>query len=112
MSQPSSGATPSGPARSDPPSSGPAPSGTASSGTPAGGSTRVTIKVRKNGSLLVTGDFDLVNHEGVPIPRPSDKPNVALCRCGHSQRKPFCDGSHKTCGFVDPPDVPASAPPE
>lgn len=71
---------------------------------------RVTIKVRRNGSLLVTGDFDLVDHEGVPIPRPAGKPNVALCRCGHSQRKPFCDSSHKTCGFVDPPDPPAPPP--
>lgn len=82
--------------------SGPAPA------APADQPGRVTIKVRKNGSLLVTGDFDLVNHEGVPIPRPSEKPNVALCRCGHSQRKPFCDASHKTCGFIDPPD-PAAA---
>lgn len=81
------------------------PSGTPPS-APTGHGARVTIKVRKNGSLLVTGDFDLVDHEGTPIPRPADKPNVALCRCGHSQRKPFCDSSHKTCGFVDPPDPP------
>lgn len=73
---------------------------------------RVVIKVRKNGSLLVTGDFSLVDHEGLEIPRPSNKPNVALCRCGHSARKPFCDASHKTCGFVDPPDLPAGSVPE
>ena len=65
---------------------------------------RVEIKVRKNGSLLVTGDFSLVDHEGREIARINDKPNVALCRCGHSARKPFCDAAHKTCGFVDPPD--------
>jgi CDGSH-type Zn-finger protein len=31
---------------------------------------------------------------------PTDKPVVALCRCGQSARKPFCDGTHKTCGFA------------
>ena len=65
----------------------------------------VEIKVRKNGSLLVTGDFKLVDHEGREIVRPVGKPNTSLCRCGHSAKKPFCDGAHKTCGFVDPPDV-------
>jgi CDGSH-type Zn-finger protein len=69
-------------------------------GTPG----RVEIKVRKNGSLLVTGDFVLLDHEGKEIPRPVGKPNVALCRCGHSLKKPFCDSAHKTCGFVDPPE--------
>lgn len=66
--------------------------------------TGVQIKVRKNGSLLVVGEFSLVDHEGREIPRSAGKPNVSLCRCGHSQRKPFCDGTHKTTGFVDPPD--------
>jgi CDGSH-type Zn-finger protein len=67
---------------------------------------KVTITVRKNGSLLVTGDVTILDHDGNVIPRINDKPNVALCRCGQSLRKPYCDGSHKTCGFVDPPDAP------
>lgn len=71
----------------------------------------VTITVRKNGSLLVTGDFTLLDHEGKPIARNPEKPNVALCRCGHSQRKPFCDASHKAHGFIDPPDAPVAAAP-
>jgi CDGSH-type Zn-finger protein len=78
--------------------------------TPATGANapgRVVIKVRKNASFLVLGDVDLVDHEGRPIPRPPrDKPGIALCRCGHSANKPFCDSAHKTCGFVDPPDPP------
>ena len=65
----------------------------------------VEIKVRRNGSLLVTGDFRLVDYEGREIPRPVGKPNTSLCRCGHSANKPFCDSAHKMCGFVDPPDV-------
>lgn len=64
---------------------------------------RVEIMVRKNGSLRITGDFALVDHEGREIPRPAGKPNVALCRCGQSLKKPFCDSAHKTCGFFDPP---------
>jgi CDGSH-type Zn-finger protein len=69
--------------------------------TPSG---RVEIKVRKNGSLLVTGDFTLVDHEGREIVRPVGKPNTSLCRCGHSAKKPFCDGTHRSIGFIDPPD--------
>jgi len=42
----------------------------------------------------------VVDHEGKPFPIDPSKANVALCRCGHSQRKPFCDGAHKSCGFV------------
>lgn len=64
----------------------------------------VVITVRKNGSLLVSGDFTLADHEGKPVPRNMEKPNVALCRCGHSAKKPFCDGAHRTHGFVDPPE--------
>jgi CDGSH-type Zn-finger protein len=79
--------------------------------TPPAAPERVVMKVRKNGSLLVTGDFSLVDHEGREIPRLNDKPNVALCRCGHSQRKPFCDAAHKACGFVDPPDPPGAPAP-
>ncbi len=66
---------------------------------------RVVITVRKDGSLLVTGDVGLVDHEGKPIPVPAGKPNISLCRCGHSARKPFCDGAHRTSGFVDPPEA-------
>jgi CDGSH-type Zn-finger protein len=69
---------------------------------------KVEIMVRKNGSLRVTGDFSLIDHEGKPIPLPVGKPSVALCRCGMSQRKPFCDSAHKTCGFIDPPDATAA----
>jgi CDGSH-type Zn-finger protein len=59
----------------------------------------VTIKVRPNGPLLIEGPITLVDHEGNAFPLNPDKPNVALCRCGQSSRKPFCDGTHNRCGF-------------
>ena len=60
----------------------------------------VSIKVRKNGPLLVTGAVELIDHEGNAIEH--KKPdNFVLCRCGHSKNKPFCDGSHKERGFDD-----------
>jgi len=77
--------------------------------TPPSAPNRVEIKVRKNGSLLVTGDFTLIDHEGREIVRPVGKPNTSLCRCGHSAKKPFCDGTHRSVGFVDPPDAAPAA---
>lgn len=59
----------------------------------------VTIKVRENGPLLVTGPITLCDHLGNPFDL-TGKDNVALCRCGASHKKPFCDGTHKTSGFV------------
>ena len=57
-----------------------------------------TIKVRKNGPYLVTGTVELTDHEGNAI---ESKESFALCRCGHSKNKPFCDGSHKEVAFDD-----------
>ncbi|UCF40867.1 MAG: CDGSH iron-sulfur domain-containing protein [Gemmatimonadota bacterium] len=58
------------------------------------------IKVRKDGPYLVTGEVELTDHEGKPI-APQNPENFALCRCGHSRTKPFCDGAHKAVGFND-----------
>lgn len=60
--------------------------------------TDVVIKVRENGPLLVTGPITLTDHLGNAFDL-SGKENVALCRCGASQNRPFCDGSHRDCGF-------------
>ncbi|MBX7165055.1 MAG: CDGSH iron-sulfur domain-containing protein [Pirellulales bacterium] len=60
----------------------------------------VRIRCRVNGPLVVEGPVTIVDHLGQEFTAPADKPLVALCRCGQSQRKPFCDGSHKTASFV------------
>lgn len=55
----------------------------------------VTIKIRDNGPLVVEGDFTLVDHNGNEVPILKQ----ALCRCGGSTTKPFCDGTHSKIGF-------------
>lgn len=59
----------------------------------------VTITVRPNGPYKVVGPITVVDVEGRPVELPEGTA-VALCRCGHSQTKPFCDSSHKRVGFV------------
>jgi 3-phenylpropionate/trans-cinnamate dioxygenase ferredoxin subunit len=57
-----------------------------------------TIKVRQNGPYLVDGDdLQIVDWNGAAYPI-AKKP-VALCRCGASTNKPFCDGTHSKMGF-------------
>jgi len=56
-----------------------------------------TITVKANGSLQVKG-ATIVGSDGVVI---STEEAVFLCRCGHSQNKPFCDGGHRAAGFED-----------
>lgn len=64
----------------------------------------ITITVRKNSSLLISADdaaqVRLVDHDGVPLQMPPEGKAIALCRCGLSQRMPFCDAAHKTGPFV------------
>jgi CDGSH-type Zn-finger protein len=59
---------------------------------------QVEIKVRDNGPYKVTGPVRIVDVEGNAFDVPADRP-VALCRCGQSRTKPFCDASHKETGF-------------
>ena len=58
----------------------------------------VTIQTLKNGPLLVKGMVGLTDAQGAEVPVDKDKP-TALCRCGHSSKKPLCDGSHRTANF-------------
>ncbi len=74
----------------------------------------LTIRCRENGPLVLELPSDeaaltvrVIDHEGGefrlpggqgPLPEGPQRP-VALCRCGHSAKKPFCDGSHRSAGF-------------
>ena len=55
-------------------------------------------EVPPSGPLCLTGRIQ-VEVDGEVV---ADTDDVALCRCGHSRNKPFCDGSHNKVGFADP----------
>lgn len=59
----------------------------------------VTIKVRDDGPLKVTGPVRLVDVDGREWSLPAGE-SVVLCRCGASADKPFCDRSHRAAGFA------------
>ena len=61
----------------------------------------VTIQVKENGPFLVKGSVDIVDSEGNAFD--TDKPAIALCRCGASGDSPFCDGTHRKIGFESAP---------
>jgi CDGSH-type Zn-finger protein len=58
----------------------------------------VEIKVRDHGPYKVTGRVRLIDADGGEFVLEADTP-IALCRCGQSRTKPFCDASHKQAGF-------------
>lgn len=57
------------------------------------------IKARPNGPFVVSGDFEVYNAKGVQLD--VNKEDCHLCRCGASNNKPFCDGSHHRVDFKD-----------
>ena len=56
----------------------------------------VKVQVAPGGPLLVNGSITLVDKDGNETSREG---MTALCRCGASQNKPFCDGAHKVLSF-------------
>jgi len=70
------------------------------------------ITINTNGSIRVEGDYIITDVDGNPFGL-GGRTTVGLCRCGHSENKPFCDGSHRRQGFESacpardlPPPVP------
>lgn len=57
----------------------------------------MTIKVKKNAMYLVQGAVTIFSRDGVSK---TTRNKAALCRCGTSDKKPFCDIKHKKCGFT------------
>lgn len=55
------------------------------------------ITVRPNGPYLVEGEITLLDPDGNAFALQGER--FALCRCGQSKNKPFCDASHRECGF-------------
>ena len=59
----------------------------------------VTIKSLADGPLEVSGEVEILASDGSLV---KETAKSYLCRCGHSEKKPFCDGSHKREGFTAP----------
>jgi CDGSH-type Zn-finger protein len=70
------------------------------------------IEVSKDGPYRITGGIPLNDHHGEPVTRAegSSLEHYALCRCGHSQNKPFCSGMHWYIEFKDPVPEPDREP--
>jgi CDGSH-type Zn-finger protein len=58
----------------------------------------VKISVRPNGPYLIEGECEVVDPTGKKV-ETGGKPTIALCRCGGSGNKPFCDGTHNKIAF-------------
>jgi CDGSH-type Zn-finger protein len=65
-----------------------------------GESTYATVTPYKDGPLILRGAFQIEDVDGTVID--PGRATVALCRCGRSAVKPFCDGSHKVTEFHAP----------
>jgi len=56
------------------------------------------VTVRNDGPLLIEGDLEVLDALGKAYGL-AGRTAISLCRCGHSEKKPFCDGAHRRQGF-------------
>lgn len=66
----------------------------------ADSSPAATITPYPDGPYLIRGEFAVTDSEGNEVPL--ERRTIALCRCGKSRIRPFCDGTHKLIGFKAP----------
>ena len=67
----------------------------------------IQVQVRDDGPYLIRGsDIEVLDADGNALPYEGNA--VALCRCGHSDNKPFCDGTHRPAGFENSPRASSS----
>ena len=60
---------------------------------------KVSLRFQEDGPILLNGEVEVLDADGTVI---GFQTSAALCRCGKSENKPFCDGHHKTIGFKAP----------
>ncbi|MGQ9848109.1 MAG: (4Fe-4S)-binding protein [Bacteroidales bacterium] len=53
---------------------------------------KTMVSIVKDGPIRISGQFILINEDNEPV---ASEDRISLCRCGKSNRRPFCDGSHK-----------------
>jgi CDGSH-type Zn-finger protein len=56
------------------------------------------VTIRNNGPIRLEGEFTITDMDGKEFGL-GGRAGISLCRCGHSENKPFCDGSHGRQGF-------------
>ncbi len=69
------------------------------------------ITVNNNGSLRIEGEIEIYDASGNQYDL-GGRTVISLCRCGQSNNKPFCDGSHARCGFESQVIATALPPPK
>jgi CDGSH-type Zn-finger protein len=77
-------------------------------GKRAAGEEPVTITPYRDGPYLVRGTFGVRDQDGNEVTL--ERRTIALCRCGKSRMRPFCDGTHRLTGFKAPSSVEAWPP--
>ena len=69
------------------------------------------VTVNNNGPLRLEGEFTICDPTGKDFGL-AGRTVISLCRCGHSQNKPFCDGGHKAAGFASSVEARELPPPK
>lgn len=64
---------------------------------PLPSTTLTTYTIRKNGPIVISGNFSVIDEDGKPM---RQMQMLSLCRCGLSSNPPFCDGAHFKANFI------------